>query len=966
MMMKEIKEIFPDYHDGEFLAPKSGAKLASLFGLCQAEPEGNESFKFTAPKQPKKVPSALGPPPQKQAPLSPAPAVLLAVAVHAFHFVNGQYAKRGKLGVAILGNHVNKEYKVLLYGSQQKQITTARIHHGFVLTVQPGNYTAFYDDQRQSWSLRFDSEEARINFCKEVCVARWNSQTCRDTLLTQDLVHGEGQTVSMGDTVEVALSCWLLQNHAVGQIFDSSSCKDELQRVSLGSDTALMGWEKGMLGMQTGGRRLIIVPPSMGCGSKGFPNRVPPSSTRVIAVEVHQVNLSKDADCHAAGSTDSNKSLVSGLDRVNIESSVQSALGCSDQGFVQDVSQSNTIQILSLHATATPLINKPPSYLFQAYASNTTCLAHVVLSCQCEFSVSVKQESRESASVCGSPAQAASASLLPVETASSRSSSAVSSKPAAVQHPEAVNTRTAQEVHVCSDRAFQLQPLTLTFPPQHTSYLNDVGSLMITEARLHNTEIRLAVARVTDKVDYLASKVDELRMQGISSFALSSGSLETSMILHNIQRIIQENEILKKEVLEKGSRVQEQDCKLGEPIEERHVISNPVLGTNYSSSIFIQSASYCVCFRCMEKRSLLLEQTNDVLQSSSHHARLLQAEQEKVRLAEELDASSSRVCTLQQEVDGLQQRLTELQAELSAVVQDNQSRCARISSLESKVEEMKEEVAQSQQQWREEKYKCRKMERTRTIMEEEIQDLRAENESLNQLLSDRKRRWQQERECFLLEQEKQRSSSDQERHQLFDQLREARFQAGTHSRPQIELEWQERCDAALKEQKLKLEEVISLLQKQNAKLQKELERERQQLESQLAVQVKWVMNGLFHSLRAEFDRHESYSGESVLQIVLSTIKCVTMRFLKELKSEEEEEEEYISAEERLGGRMEEHGIKSEEMESPQSLDTYITAYETNSLEASEVSTAFSFASDVDTQPLTSPSEGFENEIRGQS
>ncbi|XP_017315979.1 FK506-binding protein 15 isoform X1 [Ictalurus punctatus] len=927
MMMKEIKEIFPDYHDGEFLAPKSGAKLASLFGLCQAENEGNESFKFTAPKQPKKVPSALGPPPQKQAPLSPAPAVLLAVAVHAFHFVNGQYAKRGKLGAAILGNHVNKEYKVLLYGSQQKQITTARIHHGFVLTVQPGNYTAFYDDQRQSWSLRFDSEEARINFCKEVCVARWNSQTCRDTLLTQDLVHGEGQTVSMGDTVEVALSCWLLQNHVVGQIFDSSSCKDELQRVSLGSDTALMGWEKGMLGMQTGGRRLIIVPPSMGYGSKGFPNRVPPSSTRVIAVEVHQVNLSKGADCHAAGSTDSNKSLVSGLDRVNIESSVQSALGCSDQG-----DQAPWVQCRTPHELPKlPDADKARLISRMAKMGQPTL---PFLKVPTHPSDSVMVESRESASVCGSPAQAASASLLPAETASSRSSSAVSSKPAAVQHPEAVNTCTAQEVHVCSDRAFQLQPLTLTFPPQHTSYLNDVGSFMITEARLHNTEIRLAVARVTDKVDYLASKVDELRMHGISSFALSSGSLETSMILHNIQRIIQENEILKKEVLEKGSRVQEQDCKLGEPIEER----------------------------CMEKSSLLLEQTNDVLQSSSHHARLLQAEQEKVRLAEELDASSSHVCTLQQEVDSLQQRLTELQAELSAVVQDNQSRCARISSLESKVEEMKEEVAQSQQQWREEKYKCRKMERTRTIMEEEIQDLRAENESLNQLLSDRKRKWQQERECFLLEQEKQRSSSDQERHQL----REARFQAGTHSRPQIELEWQERCDAALKEQKLKLEEVITLLQKQNAKLQKELERERQQLESQLAVQVKWVMNGLFHSLRAEFDRHESYSGESVLQIVLSTIKCVTMRFLKELKSEEEEEEEYISAEERLGGRMEEHGIKSEEMESPQSLDTYITAYETNSLEASEVSTAASFASDVDTQPLTSPSEGFENEIRGQS
>ncbi|XP_026777443.3 FK506-binding protein 15 isoform X1 [Pangasianodon hypophthalmus] len=935
--MKEIKDIFPDYHDGEFLAPKSGAKLASLFGLCQAESEGNDSFKFTAPKQPKKVPSTLGPPPQKQAPPPTAPAVLLAVAVHAFHFVNGQYVKHGKLGAAILGNHVTKEYKVLLYGSQQKQITTARIHHGFVLTVQTGNYTAFYDDQRQSWSVKFDSEEARIDFCKEVCVAKWNSQTCRDTLLTQDLVHGEGQTISMGDTVEVALSSWLLQNHAVRQLFDSNSCKDELQRVSLGSDTAMMGWEKGMLGMQKGGRRLIIVPPSMGYGSKGVPHRVPPSSTLVFAVEVHQVNFSKDADCLAAGSTHRNKSLVPGLDRINIESSVQSALSCSDQG-----DQAQWVKCRTLNELPKlPDADKAKLISRMAKMGQPTL---PFLKVPAQPSDPAIEESRESASVCGSSAQAASSSLLPVETASSVSSSA------AVQHPEAVNTRTAQEVQVCSDRAFQpysasqLQPFTLTFPPQHTPYLTDIGSFMMTEARQHNTEIRLAVARVTDKVDYLASKVDELHKQGICSFALSSGSLETTMILHNIQRIIQENASLKKEVLEKGSRVEEQDCKIGELIEQR----------------------------CMEKSSLLLEQTNDVLQSSSHHARLLKAEQEKFpvqrkesvtsnenlkeHLAEELDASSSRVCKLQQEADGLQQRVTELQAELSAVLQESQSRCALISSLESKVEELKKEVAQSQQQWREEKQKCRKMEWKMTNIEEEIQDLRAENESVTQLLSDRKRKWQQERERFLLDQEEQRSSSEQEQQHLLDQLRKARVHAGTHSRPQLELEWQERCDAVLKEQKLKLEEVISQLQKQNEKLQEELEKDRQQLEAQLAVQVKWVMNGLFRSLRAEFDLQESYSGESVLKIVLSTIKCVTMRFLKEQKSEEEEEEEeeeeYISAEESPSGRMEEHGIKSEEMDSPQSLDrTYVTAYESNSLEASEVSRDSSLASDVEKQPL---------------
>lgn len=80
---------------------------------------------------------------------------------------------------------------------------------------------------------------------------------------------------------------------------------------------------------------------------------------------------------------------------------------------------------------------------------------------------------------------------------------------------------------------------------------------------------------------------------------------------------------------------------------------------------------------------------------------------------------------------------------------------------------------------------------------------------------------------------------------------------------------------------------------------------------------------------------------------------MTLRFLR--KSEEEEEgEEYISAEERPSERMEDPKIKREEMESPQSLDhTYITAYETNSQEVSEVSSDSLFASDVEKPLLNS-------------
>lgn len=36
-----------------------------------------------------------------------------------------------------------------------------------------------------------------------------------------------------------------------------------------------------------------------------------------------------------------------------------------------------------------------------------------------------------------------------------------------------------------------------------------------------------------------------------------------------------------------------------------------------------------------------------------------------------------------------------------------------------------------------------------------------------------------------------------------------------------------------------------------------------------------MMNGVFHSLREEFDLSESYSGQAVLEVIVSTIKVNT-------------------------------------------------------------------------------------------
>ncbi|XP_039514485.1 FK506-binding protein 15 isoform X2 [Pimephales promelas] len=689
------KIIIPDYHDGEFMCPKMGAKLASLFGLDRAESQGNESFQFTAPKQPKKTCAKLGAP-QKPAHPPCAPAVQFATAVHAFCFVNGQYVKQGKLGAAVLGNHVTKEYKILLYGSKQKQITTARIYRGFVLTVQPCNYVTFYDDQQQSWSLMFDSEKSRPEFCKEVCVARWNSDASSDTLISQDLAQGEGQAVDVGDSVEVAYSGWLLQNHSLGQIFVSNLGKEKLQRVKLGASKALRGWEDGMLGMQKGGRRLLIVPPNM--VSKGVPNHVPENSTLVYDVEIHRVKISKVR--HRGGSVDtfstSPGTCTDTLSEENTRQMVTDTEESEEQapkGKVQSV-----IEYLTTTGTSKAKLISRIAKMGQPMLPFLTG----AIPTQPDPSDSETEDTSESGRICDlSPSPSSKPAQMPC------SPSSLLCQPDDVQKQDAVpphaDLNTTQDFQDQQPNSFGQNPYFSSqlnsFPsiyPSHSPYKNpDITSYLMSEARQHNTEILLAIEKVAHRMDQLTCKVDELQKDG-HSFGVS---LETNMILHNIQRIFQESMCLKKEVLEKSSQEEEQNPKIG-------VLS----GEN--------------------KRSMEQQHTQTCR---------LQAEQEEVHLCGELSSSTTtQAYQLQQEMVNLQRRVTEIQADLSAALEDKHKHCAQISLLEEQVKELVGQEEQSEQRWRAEKQKCKEMEKIIQNMDDEMQDLRAEKENLHQYVDLRK------------------------------------------------------------------------------------------------------------------------------------------------------------------------------------------------------------------------------------
>ena len=68
------------------------------------------------------------------------------------------------------------------------------------------------------WLGSLNQAHAALLLISQVCVAKCNSISSLDAVLCQDLVAAEGPAVETGDSLEVAYTGWLLQNHVLGQV----------------------------------------------------------------------------------------------------------------------------------------------------------------------------------------------------------------------------------------------------------------------------------------------------------------------------------------------------------------------------------------------------------------------------------------------------------------------------------------------------------------------------------------------------------------------------------------------------------------------------------------------------------------------------------------------------------------------------------------------------------------------------
>jgi FKBP-type peptidyl-prolyl cis-trans isomerase FkpA len=107
-----------------------------------------------------------------------------------------------------------------------------------------------------------------------------------------DVKQGDGAEAIAGKIVIVHYTGWLYDPAAPdghGAKFDSSVDRKVPFDFPLGGGRVIKGWDQGVAGMKVGGKRTLVIPPSMGYGERGAGGVIPPNATLLFDVELIEV-----------------------------------------------------------------------------------------------------------------------------------------------------------------------------------------------------------------------------------------------------------------------------------------------------------------------------------------------------------------------------------------------------------------------------------------------------------------------------------------------------------------------------------------------------------------------------------------------------------------------------------------------------------------------------------------------------
>jgi peptidylprolyl isomerase len=108
-------------------------------------------------------------------------------------------------------------------------------------------------------------------------------KTAPTQLVITDLTPGTGPKAAVGDLVVVN---YIGVRQADGTAFDNSYDRGQPFEVPLGQGKVIKGWDQGLVGAQTGGRRQLDIPADLAYGDAGAGDKIKPGDALSFVIDI--------------------------------------------------------------------------------------------------------------------------------------------------------------------------------------------------------------------------------------------------------------------------------------------------------------------------------------------------------------------------------------------------------------------------------------------------------------------------------------------------------------------------------------------------------------------------------------------------------------------------------------------------------------------------------------------------------
>ena len=102
----------------------------------------------------------------------------------------------------------------------------------------------------------------------------------------RDLALGSGPAAQPGQVATIHFIGWLDEAGVRGREIYNSRGRGEPVSFVIGTDKVMPAWNEGVLGMQAGGRRMLLVPPAMAFGNREIDGNIPANASLMFQLDL--------------------------------------------------------------------------------------------------------------------------------------------------------------------------------------------------------------------------------------------------------------------------------------------------------------------------------------------------------------------------------------------------------------------------------------------------------------------------------------------------------------------------------------------------------------------------------------------------------------------------------------------------------------------------------------------------------